>query len=98
VKTVWKHTIRVGEAVSQLWPPGARVVHFDSQPSDPNRENSDSEALRFWVELNPDGLHGKGRPVNLYVYGTGREIPDHFNHVGTAIVGRYVWHLYAEYL
>ncbi len=97
MKTIWKHTIRVGEVVPQLWAPGTKIVHFDTQPNDMERANDDSRALRFWVEHNPS-LAGVGRGVNLYVYPTGGHIPDHFQHVGTAIDGRYVWHLYAEYL
>jgi hypothetical protein len=99
VKTVWKYLIRRGRVHEQLWAPGTKVVHFESAPNDMERANDDHDALRFWVEHDPSlDRSNTGRKVNLRVFGTGDDIPDHFQHCGTTICGRYVWHLYCEYL
>lgn len=93
MKTVWKYQTIIGQVtrVPQL-PPGSRVVHV--------APGENSETLQFWIERGIDGdiMNRQHRPANFYVFGTGHNIPDHFLHVGTAIMEPFVWHLYAEYL
>lgn len=89
VKTIWKYAIAAGEEVEQLWAPGTKIVHAYSHPNDPTK-------MCFWVEHDP-ALAGTGRAVTLKFFGTGHDIPDGYSHVGSAVCGPFVWHLYARY-
>lgn len=89
MRTIWKHDLYVGVTLEQIWAPGTKIVHVAPVPGD-------NERVQFWVEHKPK-MSGTGRRVKLRVFGTGHEIPDGWTHIGTAICGPFVWHLFAMY-
>lgn len=46
-----------------------------------------------WVEVSGDPTETGHK---LHVLGTGWPVPDHLEHVGSAVCGSYVWHVYKE--
>lgn len=67
---------------SPLVAPVGKVVLVDYQ-------SDNSEMPTLWIE------HAPGAPMATYVMvGTGHPIASHMEHVGSAICGRFVWHVY----
>jgi len=65
-------------------PEVARILHFAAQGVD----------LFFWAEVETDAPTETRR---FYVVGTGWDLADleaETKHVGTVVVGKFVWHLY----
>lgn len=85
--TIHKHTLDVGAPstwVRQL-PANAKLLHVASQ--DPVQH----QLVHTWWELDPEA---KKADRTFFVAGTGQPLPPKLHHVGSAISGPFVWHLY----
>jgi len=81
-RTIWKYQLRLGPGPQEIqMPGGAEVLHVAFQ----------GETLRMWVQVYPDAL------IDLRVFEvqpTGWAIEDVRHHVGTAMDGDAVWHVF----
>lgn len=54
--------------------------------------------ITLWVECDPDEFHSRTEleviTRGFLVYGTGHAIPDRNKHVGSVLLGDFVWHVY----
>lgn len=57
-----------------------------------NYEGNGSELPTIWIEHESPT---DSRMMRLYLYGTGGKIDAGHRHVGSAVCGRFVWHVYA---
>lgn len=84
MKTIYKYQLPIEREVT-LYVPGvnAQVIHVGDQMG----------KLTIWMEVDTDGPE---HPIRFVIVGTGKLRPNANNciHVGSAIVGDYVWHVY----
>lgn len=87
-RTIHKYPIKITEEQEILLAHGAIIRHFGFQDGKPF----------IWVEFRPEWKAEHGNTiVRLYVVGTGEHIPRDAEHfIGTALAGRFVWHLYSN--
>jgi hypothetical protein len=82
-RSVWKYDVPLaGVVMSFTMPVGAAVVHVGTQ-----REGF----VTFWAEVrpsNPTVLRG------FRIVGTGHQVADGDEYVGTTIAAPFVWHLH----
>lgn len=81
MKTVWKFPI--GNQV--VMPKGAQIVHVAEQ------DGTVGPVVTMWALVDPEAPAETRRFAEL---GTGHEIPDEHEHVGTWQSGPFVWHLF----
>lgn len=55
-----------------------------------------SDTVQVWTEEEHGSSASFENARNVRVYGTGHLVPVEWEHLGSVIVGRFVWHLYAE--
>jgi len=80
IKTIFKYKFANGDDTMQV--DGNKVVLVTQQ--DP-----DDTYPTVWIE------HGENKEnFELAVYGTGHAIPPNYEHVGSAVCGTFVWHVY----
>ena len=48
----------------------------------------------IWIEHNPE--EEERSSVAFQIIGTGHVIPDDYEHIGSAICGAFVWHIYKQ--
>ncbi|MHA3682803.1 DUF7352 domain-containing protein [Leucobacter sp. HY1908] len=85
---IYRHSVPVDVADFEV--PAGRVVHVAA-----DREGK-HDRVDVWVEHQAGVTHSEGGIV-LNVHGTGHPIPaDGRAHVGSCIVGWFVWHVYAS--
>lgn len=86
-RTIYKYGVPVDDSWHQVSMPGpARVLHVDCQGA--------FGTVNVWAEVD---IEGEGSTVrNMRVFGTGQALPEGSTHVGTALGGPFVWHVYAE--
>jgi len=80
--TIWKYELR-GALTELEMPFGARVIHAGYQ---------DNALPTLWAEVDPS-LPSVTR--RFWVTGTGHDVPSGV-HVGSAVCGAFVWHVYEE--
>jgi hypothetical protein len=81
MRTVFRYGLPVDDSVHTLTLSG-EIVHVD---------------CRVRGQLEVWALHGDGVPAarRFQIFGTGNRLPDSpIRHVGTALDGPYVWHLF----
>jgi len=80
--TIWKFICN--KVASELeMPEGAKILNVHEQLGQ----------VVFWAEVDV----AAPRVIrHFYLVGTGNQIPEGFEYVGTAYVSQYVWHLYEE--
>lgn len=90
MKTIWKYPIHVRDTVAIEMP---KEAHFLPTVATARLEYGE-HGLVVWAEVDPD------QPTEtriLYVVGTGNPMPEHpKQYLGTAIDGRFVWHVYEQ--
>lgn len=64
--------------------PSAKILHFGPDPSG---------VMCMWVLLDPDAPTTTSDRLFAY-YGTGHEVPDDAQHIGTCAQGMFMWHLF----
>lgn len=79
MKTVYKYSVSVDTVL--MMPVGAKILHCDSQGSE----------KCLWVEVDNESPLEERRFAAI---GTGHAVPPGGVHVGTGLVGPFVWHLY----
>ena len=88
MKSIYKYKLNLAHTEVEL-PEGSKVVHFGMQRNE----------LCMWVE---QVVESNLEPISrsYWVIGTGHEIPniDGLRHLGTALDGGFVWHLYGQQL
>lgn len=101
MKMIWKYelnlrTLRASDAgITVQLPQGGRIIHADFSPM-----SMHEDVLCYWYEFDHSlTAHKLGTPPRtesseLYVYGTGYEIPDSAEHRATVVGRSFVWHLY----
>lgn len=85
-RKVWKVTLHplLGSPQTHQLPFGAKVVHVDRDPGNPG-------AVAVWFECDPvEVMTG----TLLWLVGTDHEIPGLLQHIGTAVIDPFVWHVY----
>lgn len=82
-KKVWKFPVRQGDAQAIALPLGANIVHFGSDPA--------AVGFAMWAEVDPAAEQADR---SFMLVGTGWDVPSGCRHLGTTIVGPFVWHLY----
>ena len=65
-------------------PQDAEIVYFDMQDGTPC----------IWARVEPFGTVQRVR--HFWIIGTGFDIKDNLKHVGTALHGAFVWHLFEQ--
>lgn len=91
-RVVHKFAVPLGERFTIDIPYGM-VVGFDQQAPE-GSFGPGAKDMFMWVEYQP-GWPSDARTFE--VFGTGQPIPDECQHVRTALVRPFVWHLY-EYM
>lgn len=87
MRTIWKYPVVIVDSPQVVdMPAGSEIVHFAQQ---------DDGSLCFWALVNPTAAT---RKRTFYVHGKGHSVSQYENHVGTAICGYFVWHLFEETL
>lgn len=83
MKTIWKYPVH--DWIDELWMPrGAKVLLVAEQAA----------VINLWAEVDTAADHVRR---GVAVIGTGLPLPQgRGSHVGTVVVGEYVWHLYLE--
>lgn len=81
-RTVWKYPLMADEHLLVL-PRPAEIVHVGAEPG--------RTFPTVWVEVRPGAPR---RPRHLSVRGTGHEVPEGATHLGSAVCGPFVWHVY----
>jgi hypothetical protein len=72
-RVVYKYTVEPFSPGGVMMPQGARIVHVAEQSSE----------VRVWAEVDPDAPVGRRR---LVAVPTGNEVPDGYEHAGSAIL------------
>jgi hypothetical protein len=89
-RQVWKFpvpdTLQVNVPFTVEAPGIGRAVHFDMQETD-----TGYHPTFLWTEVDPDAPFST---TQFMVVGTGWDVPDDYEHVGTYLNGPLVWHLY----
>jgi hypothetical protein len=81
-RTIWKYVLPVADVARLYMPKGARPLAVAEQAG----------ALCLWVEVDPASPQ---EPRDFLVRGTGNPFyGDEGNHIGTAVIGQFVWHVY----
>jgi len=100
-KTVYKYPLAMDKPTEVVLPVSLyQPVHFGFQKSerwDPDLKTTIYSVVpTLWVEqwLPEKGHEFRTEKVTFEVFGTGHHIPVGALHIGTAIEGAYVWHLY----
>lgn len=79
---IFKYRLNVQDHFQQVEvPKGGEIVHVG------NQEN----ILSVWINVDPES------PLECRVFwtvGTGQDIPKASRYVGTAMIGRFVWHVF----
>jgi len=83
-QSIYKYPISAQMDLTIQMPVDARVVHV-------GRDHSQQPCL--WVLLTP-GPATQSRKFGIY--GTGGQVPDHWEYVGTYADLPYVWHVFEE--
>jgi hypothetical protein len=94
LKSVYKYTLPVIDAQTVLFMlRGARIVHVDSQ-------GIDHGSVQIWAIVDPSLAPDDTEARAFSVYGTGHDVPDESDYVGTALAanGALVWHVFEESL
>lgn len=84
MKTIWKYSLDVvdGPQIRSI-PSPAQLVHVESQ----------AEEIALWYII--DSEMPRQRRV-FEVVGTGHPITPAYSFVGTATIGRFVWHVFEQ--
>lgn len=85
MKTIHKTTVPISSAHTVRKIPG-KIIHVGIQQQ--NRYD-----LTIWYEFDEEKPYPL-RDRTFFVHGTGWSIPADQRHVGTVLVGDFVWHLY----
>ena len=85
MKTIYKYQVTPTDPRLEIELPGsAKVVFVGSQLVG---------VVNFWVELDPEVVKHK----RIFVlHGTGHDIPDNHDYIGSVLDSPFVWHLYEE--
>lgn len=86
IQAIWKFELRVTDVQTIEMPAGARVLTVAAQ----------GPALMLWAEVDPSA---PVKPLTVRVVGTGftyGEWRERAGYLGTAQVGPFVWHVFAE--
>lgn len=84
MKKIFKYKVPIdGTPHTLQMPANYKVIHVGCQ---------DGENVCFWAEVDPSSPEYS---IGFWVLPTGATVPDgHWEHLGTALYGSYVWHLY----
>jgi hypothetical protein len=83
MKTIWKYEIDITGYQEITTPLEWKPVHVGIDPHG---------KLCIWAEVEVDQRNQRRR---IHVRGTGHEAPEKAAHIGSAVMGQYVWHVYA---
>lgn len=90
MRTIYKYPIPVRDKFTLELPRRARFVHLALQGTD-----TDHTPLFAWFDVDTDAPLEERR---FYLHGTGHPIWLNEVHLGTVLVGAFVWHLYEPVL
>jgi hypothetical protein len=90
MRAIWKFPF--GEAEHMTFP-GIKIVHVEGESFDTLGMGAMAvhSFPTVWAEVDPEGTDNHN--IKVTVVGTGHPIPDGWRHVGSAIMGRFVWHV-----
>jgi hypothetical protein len=81
--TVWKFPLAITDQQQIEMPVGAEILHVEPQ----------EKTLCLWARVDPDApLEGRA----FVITGTGNPVPEVVDHVGSAVVPPFVWHVWEE--
>lgn len=82
MRTVYKYRVPVGVSKLSL-PSGSKCIHIDAQV----------DKIVMWVEVTIDAIT---TDWTLLIIGTGQQLPEdvEYEHLGTVMMGMFVWHVY----
>lgn len=87
--TIYKWPLQLGENILQL-PWDAKILHVDWQDGPQGHSG-----FKLWALVDKN-QHMRDT-VRISIYGTGGDMPDNpGEHLGTILVGAYVWHVFRE--
>lgn len=82
MKTIWKFPIHAYRTDPIALPAGAQILHVD-------RQNGD---IYLWALVDPSQPDEKR---TFEIFGTGHRIDDSpRTHIGTVLIGTFVWHVF----
>lgn len=82
MKTIYKYPIQIVDRQTLLIPEGAIVRYLGLDPNG---------ALCLWAEVDKEV---ESVEISIAVVGTGRPVPPKGRHLGSAVQGSFVWHVY----
>jgi len=82
MRTIYKYPVNLTGFTTVHLPIFGKIVRVGLDPS---------ANICFWVEMN---LGDELFPRSFCIIGTGHEIPDDFNHIGSFSDGPFIWHMY----
>lgn len=93
LKTIWKFDISLAKVKHAVeMPLHAKIVHVGMKPQDTQSWGT-IPVFSIWAEVETETSLRKTR--TFYIVGTGHEIPDQSQHIGTMVMNdSYVWHIY----
>lgn len=86
-RTIWKYLISTDVGKDQIieMPLLSNPIHFDHDPSTTN--------YALWCEVHPNGNTVER---TFCLFGTGWNVPDGYEYLGTLTDRVWVWHLYEK--
>lgn len=83
MKTVYKYVVETGRYEVNLQVPGYRKpLHVGLDPAG---------VPSLWMEVDTNSVPV---PFTIYIVGTGQEVPQGKQYIGSFVEGPYVWHVY----
>lgn len=80
-ETVWKFPLAIADVQRVVMPEGAEALFVAVQDS----------VLCLWVTVDPTR---DPEPRLIFVSGTGNPCPNYARHIGSALMGPFVWHVW----
>lgn len=88
MRVVYRHLIPIDDDEHKIVTSARnRIVLVDSK-------EDERRAVHVWIEQEPKPDVSMTRTVR--VFGTGHEIPDGWEHLGSVVAYPFVWHLYEK--
>lgn len=83
MRTIWKFPVLSTGPMEIDVPFPGNIVLVDRDPA--------TGLMAFWADVFPQA--GKV-PRRFVVVGTGHEVPEKARHLGSVVIGEFVWHLF----
>lgn len=85
-RAVWKAVLDLAGPNPDMadLPFGAKAIHVDRDTREPGK-------IAVWFEVDPECPHVG---YHLFICGTGHDLPDGAEHIGSVVMPPFIWHVY----